>query len=72
MVRGRDHFSVRLREKNRQREKERKREKVKKLNEEESQLLWCVKTTIARESRIDFDVTPGRTFNTLPIVRVTP
>lgn len=29
MVRGRDHFSVRLREKNRQREKERKREKVK-------------------------------------------
>lgn len=49
MARGRDHFSVGLREKNR----ERKREK--KSNGEESHLR--VKTTVARESRIDFDVT---------------
>lgn len=51
MARGRDHFSVGLRKKNR----ERKREK--KLNGEEKSSSRCVKTTVARESRIDFDVT---------------
>lgn len=51
MARGRDHFSVGLREK-KQREKE--REKVKWRRKSSSR---CVKTTVARESRIDFDVT---------------
>lgn len=48
MARGRDHFSVGLREKKEQREKERKS------NGEESHLSRRIETTVARESRIDF------------------
>lgn len=64
MARGRDHFSVGLRE---QKKIEREREKVKRRRKSS---LRCVETTVARGSRESiFKVTLGRTFNVRRVTR---
>lgn len=65
MARGRDHFSVGLRKK-KQREKE--REKVKRRRKSTKHLSRYIKTTIARESRVNFIIL-GRTLFIRRIIR---